>query len=185
MSDEQPVVHEIGNRTYIVAPVEPLDVDAMVHTIFQALVSVAGYHLGDTLPNGDRLYDRDLDEAWLCLHLAGALYTQLFSHLSDEAGEFWRSELDNTLERFDAAAPKGSTGAAGASLVRGTNELPAPVCCWSRVTSSASSGLDRAVSGSRVCAEYVPSGADRRGQRRNLHRHRRHRWTGTEDPIHL
>ena len=29
MSDEQPVVHEIGNRTYIVAPVEPLDVDGV------------------------------------------------------------------------------------------------------------------------------------------------------------
>ena len=29
MSDEQPVVREIGNRTFIVAPVEPLDVDGV------------------------------------------------------------------------------------------------------------------------------------------------------------
>ena len=27
--EEQPVVHEIGNRTYIVADVEPLDVDGV------------------------------------------------------------------------------------------------------------------------------------------------------------
>ena len=27
--DEQPVVHEIGNRTYIVADVEPLDLDGV------------------------------------------------------------------------------------------------------------------------------------------------------------
>lgn len=29
MSDEQPVVHEIGNRKYIVADVEPLDLDGV------------------------------------------------------------------------------------------------------------------------------------------------------------
>ena len=29
MSDEQPVVREIGNRTFVVAPVEPLDVDGV------------------------------------------------------------------------------------------------------------------------------------------------------------
>lgn len=29
VSDEQPVVHEIGNRTYIVADVDPLDVDGV------------------------------------------------------------------------------------------------------------------------------------------------------------
>lgn len=29
MSDEQPVVHEIGNRKYLVADVEPLDVDGI------------------------------------------------------------------------------------------------------------------------------------------------------------
>ena len=29
MSEEQPVVHEIGNRTYIVADVDPLDVDGV------------------------------------------------------------------------------------------------------------------------------------------------------------
>lgn len=29
MSDEQPVVHEIGNRKYLVADVEPLDVDGV------------------------------------------------------------------------------------------------------------------------------------------------------------
>jgi Protein of unknown function (DUF2530) len=27
--DEQPTVHEIGNRTFIVAPVEPLDLDGV------------------------------------------------------------------------------------------------------------------------------------------------------------
>lgn len=29
VSDEQPVVHEIGNRTFIVADVDPLDVDGV------------------------------------------------------------------------------------------------------------------------------------------------------------
>lgn len=29
MEEEQPQTHEIGNRTYIVAPVEPLDVDGV------------------------------------------------------------------------------------------------------------------------------------------------------------
>jgi hypothetical protein len=28
-ADDQPMVHEIGNRTYIVAPVEPLDLDGV------------------------------------------------------------------------------------------------------------------------------------------------------------
>ena len=27
--DDQPMVHEIGNRTYVVAPVEPLDLDGI------------------------------------------------------------------------------------------------------------------------------------------------------------
>jgi hypothetical protein len=29
LRDEQPAVHEIGNRTYLIAPVEPLDVDGV------------------------------------------------------------------------------------------------------------------------------------------------------------
>lgn len=29
MSDEQPVIHEIGNRKYLVADVDPLDVDGI------------------------------------------------------------------------------------------------------------------------------------------------------------
>ena len=29
LRDEQPTVHEIGNRTYLIAPVEPLDVDGV------------------------------------------------------------------------------------------------------------------------------------------------------------
>jgi hypothetical protein len=29
LDDDQPTTHEIGNRTYVVAPVEPLDVDGV------------------------------------------------------------------------------------------------------------------------------------------------------------
>ena len=29
LRDEQPMQHEIGNRTYLIAPVEPLDVDGV------------------------------------------------------------------------------------------------------------------------------------------------------------
>ncbi len=29
LRDDQPMTHEIGNRTYVVAPVEPLDVDGV------------------------------------------------------------------------------------------------------------------------------------------------------------
>jgi hypothetical protein len=29
LGDEQPMQHEIGNRTYLIAPVEPLDVDGV------------------------------------------------------------------------------------------------------------------------------------------------------------
>jgi hypothetical protein len=29
LRDEQPMKHEIGNRTYLIAPVEPLDVDGV------------------------------------------------------------------------------------------------------------------------------------------------------------
>ena len=29
LRDEQPIKHEIGNRTYLIAPVEPLDVDGV------------------------------------------------------------------------------------------------------------------------------------------------------------
>ena len=48
--DEQPMKHEIGNRTYIVADVEPLDVDG-VRTVE---VGVALWLIGfDTLTPGE------------------------------------------------------------------------------------------------------------------------------------
>jgi hypothetical protein len=45
LRDEQPMQHEIGNRTYLIAPVEPLDVDGVrtvqVGTALFALLFVA------------------------------------------------------------------------------------------------------------------------------------------------
>jgi hypothetical protein len=45
LRDEQPTQHEIGNRTYLIAPVEPLDVDGVrtvqVGTAIFALAFVA------------------------------------------------------------------------------------------------------------------------------------------------
>jgi Protein of unknown function (DUF2530) len=59
--DEQPTVHEIGNRTYLVANVEPLDVDG-VRTV---QVGVALWVLGFValLPFYGRL--RDAGNGWV------------------------------------------------------------------------------------------------------------------------
>jgi hypothetical protein len=93
-------------------PCEPVKVDPMVHQLFQAFIAVAGHHLGDPLPSGHALAAPDMDEARLCLTLAGALYAQLFDMLGPEAEGLWRAELAAMLERFeDAAAPAGAPAA--------------------------------------------------------------------------
>jgi hypothetical protein len=60
-NDEQPTVHEIGNRTYLVADVEPLDVDG-IRTI---QVGVALWVVGFValLPFYSRL--RDAGHGWV------------------------------------------------------------------------------------------------------------------------
>lgn len=66
LGDEQPERHEIGNRTYIVAPVEPLDVDG-VRTV---AVGTALWLLGfvTMLPFYGRLTDTGLGWLpWTCL----------------------------------------------------------------------------------------------------------------------
>jgi hypothetical protein len=66
--DDQPMVHEIGNRTYVVAPVEPLDLDGIrtmqVGTAFWAVVLVL------LLPFYGRLED-DGHLWWLWTCVAG------------------------------------------------------------------------------------------------------------------
>lgn len=66
--EEQPQVHEIGNRTYIVADVDPLDVDGVrtlqVGTLLWAVAFVA------LLPFYERL-EKDGHLWWLWTTLAG------------------------------------------------------------------------------------------------------------------
>jgi hypothetical protein len=68
VSDEKPVVHEIGNRTFVVADVEPLDVDG-VRTVY---VGTAAWLVGflALLPFYGRLDDAGRTW-WLWTCLAG------------------------------------------------------------------------------------------------------------------
>jgi len=66
LRDEQPMKHEIGNRTYLIAPVEPLDVDG-VRTV---QVGTALFLLGfiGLLPFYGRLEDSGRTWLlWMCL----------------------------------------------------------------------------------------------------------------------
>ncbi|WP_245604484.1 DUF2530 domain-containing protein [Nocardioides aequoreus] len=68
MSDEQPMVHEIGNRTYLVADVEPLDLDGVrTMQVGTALWAVALLLL---LPFRGELEARDATW-WLWVCVAG------------------------------------------------------------------------------------------------------------------
>lgn len=68
MSEESPIVHEIGNRTYIVADVEPLDVDGVrTLAVGTALWGLAFVML---LPFAGRLND-DGNLWWLWTCVAG------------------------------------------------------------------------------------------------------------------
>jgi len=66
LRDEQPMQHEIGNRTYLIAPVEPLDVDG-VRTVqvgtgvfFLAFLALLPFY--GRLEQSDRLW-----VLWMCL----------------------------------------------------------------------------------------------------------------------
>jgi hypothetical protein len=69
LRDEQPGEHEIGNRTYLVADVEPLDVDGVrtveVGTIAWAVAFLALLPFYGQLQESDRAW-------WLWMCLAGA-----------------------------------------------------------------------------------------------------------------
>ena len=69
LGDDQPMRHEIGNRTYIVAPVEPLDVDG-VRTV-QVGVAIWVVAFLALLPFYGRLQDADRGW-WLWTCAAGA-----------------------------------------------------------------------------------------------------------------
>ena len=64
LRDDQPMTHEIGNRTYIVADVEPLDVDG-VRTVRSASRLVVGFVA--LLPFYGRL--RDDGHGWVAVDL--------------------------------------------------------------------------------------------------------------------
>jgi hypothetical protein len=66
LRDEQPAVHEIGNRRYLIAPVEPLDVDGVrTVQVGTALFLVAFIGL---LPFYGRLEEDDRTWLlWMCL----------------------------------------------------------------------------------------------------------------------
>ncbi len=66
MADEQPIVHEIGNRTYIVADVDPLDLDG-VRTM-QVGTALWGVALLLLLPFRGELAARDATWwIWVCV----------------------------------------------------------------------------------------------------------------------
>ena len=68
--EQQPVVREIGNRTYTVAPVEPLDLDGVrtlqVGTLIWALATLALLPFHDALADAGRTW-------WIWTCLAGFL----------------------------------------------------------------------------------------------------------------
>jgi hypothetical protein len=70
LRDEQPGEHEIGNRTYLVADVEPLDVDGVrtveVGTIAWAIAFVALLPFYGQLEESGRTW-----WLWMCLSGAG------------------------------------------------------------------------------------------------------------------
>ena len=68
MPDEQPKTHEIGKRTYVVADVEPLDVDGTRTVAVGSLLWLVAFVL--LLPFYDRLADAD-KTWWLWTCLAG------------------------------------------------------------------------------------------------------------------
>ena len=69
LRDDQPTQHEIGNRTYIVADVEPLDVDGVRTVEVGVALWVVGFVA--LLPFYGRL-ERDGHTWWLWTCLAGA-----------------------------------------------------------------------------------------------------------------
>jgi hypothetical protein len=69
LRDDQPTQHEIGNRTYIVADVEPLDVDGVRTVEVGVALWVVGFVA--LLPFYGRLED-DGHTWWLWTCLAGA-----------------------------------------------------------------------------------------------------------------
>jgi hypothetical protein len=66
LRDDQPMKHEIGNRTYLIAPVEPLDVDGVrtvqVGTALFAVAFVALLPFYGPLEDAGRLW-----LVWMCL----------------------------------------------------------------------------------------------------------------------
>jgi hypothetical protein len=69
LRDDQPTQHEIGNRTYIVADVEPLDVDGVRTVEVGVVLWVVGFVA--LLPFYGRL-EHDGHTWWLWTCLAGA-----------------------------------------------------------------------------------------------------------------
>ena len=66
LRDEQPMQHEIGNRTYLIAPVEPLDVDGVRTVQVGTGLFLLGF-LG-LLPFYGRLEESDRTWLlWMCL----------------------------------------------------------------------------------------------------------------------
>lgn len=66
LRDEQPMQHEIGNRTYLIAPVEPLDVDGVRTVQVGTGLFLLGF-LG-LLPFYGRLEEADRTWLlWMCL----------------------------------------------------------------------------------------------------------------------
>ena len=63
--EDEPVVHEIGNRTYIVAPVEPLDLDGVRTVQVGTALWAIGFIL--LLPFYDALGEEHRWWLWTCV----------------------------------------------------------------------------------------------------------------------
>ncbi|HWJ68081.1 MAG TPA: DUF2530 domain-containing protein [Nocardioides sp.] len=105
LRDDQPTQHEIGKRTYLIAPVEPLDVDGVrtvqVGTALFALAFLALLPFYGRLEEGDRTW-----LLWMCLTGVG---------LGLLGVEYCKRRRQVRVERDDATggAAGGDTGDTG------------------------------------------------------------------------
>jgi hypothetical protein len=83
----------------------PLPVDQMVIDSLNAFLSAASLHLGEALPNGQRVVPNPT-EAWLALMGASALLTGLSDVMAEPVRTPVEQTLDTLLRRFAERYPE-------------------------------------------------------------------------------
>ena len=86
--------------------VDPFSVGTLVATALDSFLSAAALHLGDALPSGRTLADRDATEAFLALVAASALLDQLGPVMNDDVKLPFQAGLANLARRFAAQHPR-------------------------------------------------------------------------------